>query len=166
MHLSCCDLIIFRQFHLTGELKNLRNIVAEAKAKDIKVLPAVVKHMLDRNMFLFGFVDVNENSAAERLDELSEGLELEVDLLKQKSADYARAKDLAIKEASDIVDVESIKHIAENQTLIGDVVGKTADDWKAQKELFYQKTGILHQPVKDSVDVVGEEYDKSQQEGA
>ncbi|XP_015158936.1 uncharacterized protein [Solanum tuberosum] len=176
-----------------GELKNLRNVVAEAKAKDVKVVPAVVKRMLDRNMFLFGFVDVNESSAAERLDELSEvqnasiqiackklfansriehfthmdmGLELEVDLLKQKSADYARAKDLAIKEASDIVDVESIKHIAENQTLIGDVVGKTADDWKAQKELFYQKTGILHQPVKDSVDVVGEEHDKSQQEGA
>uniref|UniRef100_M1D1S4 Uncharacterized protein n=1 Tax=Solanum tuberosum TaxID=4113 RepID=M1D1S4_SOLTU len=68
-----------------------------------------------------------------------------------------------LKEASDIVDVESIKHIAENQTLIGDVVGKTADDWKAQKELFYQKTGILHQPVKDSVDVVGKEHDKSQQ---
>ncbi|KAH0633479.1 hypothetical protein KY284_036265 [Solanum tuberosum] len=188
MHLSCCDLTIFRQFHLTGELKNLRNVVAEAKAKDVKVVPAVVKRMLDRNMFLFGFVDVNESSAAERLDELSEvqnasiqiacknriehfthmdmGLELEVDLLKQKSADYARAKDLAIKEASDIVDVESIKHIAENQTLIGDMVGKTADDWKAQKELFYQKTGILHQPVKDSVDVVGEEHDKSQQEGA
>ncbi|KAL3331901.1 hypothetical protein AABB24_032496 [Solanum stoloniferum] len=149
--------------------------------------------MLDRNMFLFGFVDVNESSAVERLDELSEvqnasiqiackklfansriehfthmdmGLELEVDLLKQKSADYARAKDLAIKEASDIVDIESIKHIAENQTLIGDVVRKTADDWKAQKELFYQKTGILHQPVKDSVDAVGEEHDKSQQEGA
>uniref|UniRef100_M1BV86 Uncharacterized protein n=1 Tax=Solanum tuberosum TaxID=4113 RepID=M1BV86_SOLTU len=187
----------FKNLVLSGELKNLRNVVAEAKAKDVKVVPAVVKRMLDRNMFLFGFVDVNESSAAERLDELSEvqnaiyskpslilfpwlfansriehfthmdmGLELEVDLLKQKSADYARAKDLAIKEASDIVDVESIKHIAENQTLIGDVVGKTADDWKAQKELFYQKTGILHQPVKDSVDVVGEEHDKSQQEGA
>uniref|UniRef100_M1D1S8 Uncharacterized protein n=1 Tax=Solanum tuberosum TaxID=4113 RepID=M1D1S8_SOLTU len=72
MHLSCCDLTIFRQFHLTGELKNLRNVVAEAKAKDVKVVPAVVKRMLDRNMFLFGFVDVNESSAAERLDELSE----------------------------------------------------------------------------------------------
>ncbi|KAK4731709.1 hypothetical protein R3W88_024697 [Solanum pinnatisectum] len=155
MHLSCCDLTIFHQFHLTGELKNLRNVVAEAKAKDVKVVPTV--RMLDRNMFLFGFVDVNESSA---------GLELEVDLLKQKSADYARAKDLAIKEASDIVDVERIKNIAENQTLIGDVVGKTADDWKAQKELFYQKTGILHQPVKDLVDVVGEEHDNSQQEGA
>ncbi|XP_015082156.1 uncharacterized protein LOC107025890 [Solanum pennellii] len=184
----------FKIYLSMGELKNLRNVVAEAKAKDVKVVPAVVKRMFDRNMFLFGFVDVNESSAAERLDELSEvqnasiqiackklfansriehfthmdmGLELEVDTLKQKSADYARAKDLAIKEASGIVDVESIKHIAENQTLIGDVVGKTADDWKVQKELFYQKTGILHQPVKkDSVDVVGGEHDKSQQKVA
>lgn len=72
MHLSCYDLTIFHQFHLTGELKNLRNVVAEAKAKDVKVVPAVVKRMFDRNMFLFGFVDVNESSAAERLDELSE----------------------------------------------------------------------------------------------
>lgn len=71
-----------------------------------------------------------------------------------------------LKGASDIVDVENIRHITENQTLIGDVVGKTADDWKAQKELFYQKTGIHHQPVRDSVDVVGEEQDKSQQEVA
>ncbi|KAH0639664.1 hypothetical protein KY285_036250 [Solanum tuberosum] len=157
MHLSCCDLTIFRQFHLTGELKNLRNVVAEAKAKDVKVVPAVVKRMLDRNMFLFGFVDVNESSAAERLDELSEvqnasiqiacknriehfthmdmGLELEVDLLKQKSADYASAKDLAIKALLFV---------------------STA----------YLVLKALHQPVKDSVDVVGEEHDKSQQEGA
>ncbi|KAG5626205.1 hypothetical protein H5410_011423 [Solanum commersonii] len=69
---------------------------------------------------------------------------------KQKSAEYARAKDLGIKRASDMVDVENIKHIAQNQTLIGDVVGKTAEDWKTQKELFYHKTGISHQTIKES----------------
>lgn len=36
--------------------------------------------------------------------------ELEVDLLKQKPAAYARAKYLDIKGASDMVDVENIKH--------------------------------------------------------
>lgn len=184
----------FKIYISLGDLKNLRNVVAEAKAKDVKVVAALVKRMLDRNMFLLGFVDVNESSAAERLDELTEvqnasiqiackklfantriehfthmdmGSELEVDLLKQKSAEYARAKELAIKEASDMVDVENIKHITENQTLIGDVVGKTADDWKAQKESFYQKTGIPREPVKDSVDTAREEQDKlSQQEVA
>ncbi|KAK6804914.1 hypothetical protein RDI58_002698 [Solanum bulbocastanum] len=49
-----------------------------------------------------------------------------------------------------MVDVENIKHITQNQTLIGDVVGKTAEDWKTQKELFYQKTGISHQTIKES----------------
>ncbi|PHT42560.1 hypothetical protein CQW23_16585 [Capsicum baccatum] len=186
-----------------GELKNLGNIVAEAKTKDVKVVSAVVKRMLDKNMFLFGFVDVNESSAAERLDELTGvqnasiqiackklfadtrighfthmdmGSELEVDLLKQKSTEYARAKELAIKVevdnfftcfhvsvlkgASDTVDIENIKHITQNQTLIGDLVGKTADDWKAQKELFYQKTGIRHQPVIVSQQDAQEEKEK------
>lgn len=184
----------FKIYISLGELKNLRNVVAEAKAKDVKVVPALVKRMLDRNMFLFGFVDVNESSAAERLDELTEiqnasiqiackklfantriehfthmdmGLELEVDLLKQKSIEYAKAKDLAIKGASDMVDVENIKHITENQTLIGDVVGKTAEDWKTQKELFYQQTGIRNPSVKDKLDTAREEQDKfSQQEAA
>ncbi|XP_009617488.1 uncharacterized protein LOC107773028 [Nicotiana tabacum] len=150
--------------------------------------------MLNRNMFLFGSVDVNEGSVTERLDELTEiqnasiriaskklfantqikhfthmdmGMELEVDLLKQKSAEYARAKELAIRAARDMVDVENIKHITENQTLIGDVVEKTAEDWKAQKEIFYQQTGIGFQPVKDSLDIVKEKQEKfSQQEVA
>ncbi|XP_016448035.1 uncharacterized protein LOC107773107 isoform X1 [Nicotiana tabacum] len=169
----------FKIYISLGDLKNLRNIVTEAKVKGVKVVPALVKRMLDRNMFLFGSVDVNEGSAAERLDELTEiqnasiriaskklfantriehfthmdmGMELEVDLLKQKSAEYARAKELAIRAARDMVDVENIKHITENQTLIGDVVEKTAEDWKAQKELFYQQTGI---------DIVKEVQEKS-----
>ncbi|XP_060172039.1 uncharacterized protein LOC132603138 isoform X2 [Lycium barbarum] len=181
----------FKIYISLGELKNLRNLVVEAKAKDVKVVPALAKRMLDRNMFLFGFVDVNEASAAERLDELTEvqnasiriackklfsnsriehfthldmGSELEVDLLRQKSEEYARAKDLAIKGAGDMVDVESIKHITENRTLIGDVFEKTADDWKAQKELFYQQTGIHPQPVKDSLNTVREEQEKSSQQ--
>lgn len=66
-----------------------------------------------------------------------------------------------------MVDVENIKHITENQTLIGDVVEKTAEDWKAQKEIFYQQTGIGFQPVKDSLDIVKEKQEKfSQQEVA
>lgn len=41
-----------------------------------------------------------------------------------------------------MVDVENIKHIAENQRLIGDVVEKTAADWKSQKETLYRETGF------------------------
>lgn len=40
------------------------------------------------------------------------------------------------------MDVENIKHIAANKKLVGEVVEKTAQDWTAQKELFYQQTGL------------------------
>lgn len=54
---------------------------------------------------------------------------------------------LVIEGASQVIDVENIKHIAENKRLIGDTVEKTAADWKSQKELFYEQTGFGHLPV-------------------
>ena len=38
--------------------------------------------------------------------------------------------------------MENIKHIAENQRLIGDVVEQTAADWNSQKETLYRQTGF------------------------
>nr|GMC46544.1 uncharacterized protein LOC109184283 [Ipomoea batatas] len=114
----------------TGELKRLQNLVADAKANNINVVCALVKRMLDRNMFLFGFVDINEGSATERVNELTEiqnarvqtayaklfantkiehfthldmGMELDADLIKQRSTEYAMAKRRAIE------DIETIK---------------------------------------------------------
>ncbi|KAK4375605.1 hypothetical protein RND71_006282 [Anisodus tanguticus] len=116
------------------ELKNLRNLVAEAKAKDVKVVPALVKRMLDRNMFLFGFVDVNKASAAERQ---------EYRMQTRKGSQVGVA-------------VER-----------GTAREPNPEEWKAQKELFYQLTGIRHQPVKYSLNTVREEQEKfSQQEVA
>ncbi|XP_042004287.1 uncharacterized protein LOC121753156 isoform X1 [Salvia splendens] len=151
------------------ELKQLKNLVIEAKAGGVNVVGALVKGMLERNMFLFGFVGVDEGSPAERVNEVTGehnariqaaykmlfansrlehfihmdlGTELDVDLFKKRSSEYAAAKELAIKEASQVVDVESIKHIAENQRLIGDVVEQTAADWNSQKETLYRQTGF------------------------
>ncbi|KAL0315590.1 UNVERIFIED_CONTAM: hypothetical protein Sradi_5437200, partial [Sesamum radiatum] len=75
------------------------------------------------------------------------GMELEVDLLKRRSSDYALAKELAIKEASQVIDVQNVKHITENKRLIGEMVEKTAADWNSQKELFYEQTGFGHLSV-------------------
>ncbi|XP_057768024.1 uncharacterized protein LOC130988247 isoform X2 [Salvia miltiorrhiza] len=157
------------KIYLYLELKKLKNLVIEAKAAGVKVVAALVKGMLERNMFLFGFVGVNEGSATERVNELTNDqnarirsaykllfnnsrlehfihmdldTELDVDLFKKRSSEYAAAKELAIKEASKVVDVENIKHIVENQRLIGDVVEKTAADWKSQKEALYRQTGF------------------------
>ncbi|KAL8497851.1 hypothetical protein ACS0TY_021265 [Phlomoides rotata] len=156
-------------FYFSGELRQLTKLVIDAKTMGVKVVAAILKSMLERNMFLFGSVGENEGSATDRVNELTDvqnarvqtaykklfsnsrlehfihmdmGMELDVDVLKKSSSDYAVAKELAIKEASQVIDVESIKHIAENKRLIGDIVEKTVTDWKSQKESFYEQTGI------------------------
>ncbi|XP_047332259.1 uncharacterized protein LOC124935871 [Impatiens glandulifera] len=70
------------------------------------------------------------------------GKEINVDAIMKISKDYAVAKELAITEASKIVDVQDIKHIAKGDKLIGEVVRKCAEDWNTQKQLFYQRTGM------------------------
>ncbi|XP_058182023.1 uncharacterized protein LOC131300281 isoform X1 [Rhododendron vialii] len=159
----------FKIYLSIGELKRLRILVIEAKEESIKVVPALVKRMLEKNMFLFGFVDINVGSVTERVNELTDmqnarvqvayktlfaktrieqfihmdlGKELDIDEIKKLSTDYAAAKEVAIREASDLLDVQNIKHIAENKKLVGEVVEKTAQDWTVQKELFYQQTGL------------------------
>ncbi|KZV50208.1 hypothetical protein F511_21123 [Dorcoceras hygrometricum] len=159
----------FKIYLSLGELRKLKNLVMEAKAIDLKVVSALVKSMLTKNMFLFGYMGANEGSVTERVNELTDiqnahvqtayqklfantrlehfihmdlARELDVDLLKKKSSEYAVAKELAIKEASQVLDVENIKHIAENKISIGDVVEKTVADWNIQKEMFYDQTGI------------------------
>ncbi|KAL0333956.1 UNVERIFIED_CONTAM: hypothetical protein Sangu_1551800 [Sesamum angustifolium] len=197
----------YRIYLSLGELRQLKNLAIESKAKGLKVVSALLKSMLDRNMFLFGFVGVNEGSPTERVNELTDiqnarvqaykklfansrlehfihmdlfhgkgyvfpaetiiyilklsdqglglgfgwtkclGMELEVDLLKRRSSDYALAKELAIKEASQVIDVQNVKHITENKRLFGEMVEKTAADWNSQKELFYEQTGFDHLSV-------------------
>lgn len=45
-------------------------------------------------------------------------------------------------EASGRVDVEDIKHIAENKKLVGNTVEDIVKEWDAQKESFSKHTGI------------------------
>ncbi|CAJ2634707.1 unnamed protein product [Trifolium pratense] len=159
----------FKVYISVGELKNLRVLVVDAKANDIRVVSALVKRMLERNMFLFGIVDLMESSVTETVNQLQQvqntciqiaykelfdkepienyvcmdlGMEFELNLLKKMSAEYAEAKNVAVKEASSILDVQNIKHISENKELIGDVVEKIADDWQVQKQTFYKQTGL------------------------
>ncbi|XP_026461072.1 uncharacterized protein LOC113362793 [Papaver somniferum] len=159
----------FRIYLSLGELQSLKCLVVEAKKQEILVVPALVKKMLDKNTFLFGFVDINESSVNDRLNAINDlqntrmqvacktlltntqierflhmdlGMELDQKVLKKMSSEYSAAKELAIKEAEKTVDIENIKHITENRKLIGDVVEKMAESWNAQKEVFYEQTGI------------------------
>ncbi|KAK7264889.1 hypothetical protein RJT34_32502 [Clitoria ternatea] len=152
-----------------GELVKLKILVTDSKANGIKVVPALVKRMLERNMFLFGSVDLTECSVTETVNQLQQlqdarvqfaykkifdstpidnyihmdlGSEVDLDLLKKMSSEYAEAKNVAIEEASNITDVQNIRHIAEDKELIGDVVEKIVNDWHAQKQNFYKQTGL------------------------
>ncbi|KAL7093469.1 hypothetical protein ACP275_11G042500 [Erythranthe tilingii] len=161
----------FKIYLSLGELRQLKKLAIDAKTTGVKVVSALLKTMVEKNMFLFGCVGVNEGSATERVNELTDiqnariqtaynklfansrlehfihmdmGVELGVGLVKKMSSDYAAAKELAIKDAGQVIDVENIKHIAENRRLIGDTMEKTAADWNSQKELFYEQTGFSH----------------------
>uniref|UniRef100_A0A2P2KM28 Uncharacterized protein n=1 Tax=Rhizophora mucronata TaxID=61149 RepID=A0A2P2KM28_RHIMU len=107
-----------------GELKKLRHLVVEAKEHSIKVVPTLVKRMLEKNVFLFGFVDLNEDSVGDTVNHLSElynsgvklawervvanpqiekfllmdmGMEFDLSSLKKMSSEYAEAKKEAIQ---------------------------------------------------------------------
>ena len=56
-----------------------------------------------------------------------------------------------------MIDTQDINHIAENQTLIGDVVGKTIADWNIHKETFYQKTGLNKRQVLENRSQISKE---------
>lgn len=66
-HAQCISIL-----QLTEELKKLRKLVINAKEHDIRVVSALVKRMLEKNVFLFGSVDTNEGSFTETVDQLTQ----------------------------------------------------------------------------------------------
>ncbi|URD97682.1 Small nuclear RNA activating complex (SNAPc), subunit SNAP43 [Musa troglodytarum] len=160
---------VFKIYLSLCELKRLRILVIDAKKIGIAVVPALVKKMLDKNMFLFGLVDRVDGYESQRVDEIMKlenkriqiayekllgntliedylhmdlGMELELSTLKKMSKEYAEAKELAISEAMGTVDTEDVKHITEDKKLVGDMVDDIVKDWDAQKETFCKQTGI------------------------
>ena len=67
-----CFMVFLFIWHSTGDLKKLKDLAANAKEKGVEVAPALIKRMLDRKIFLFGFVDINESSVRERVNDLAD----------------------------------------------------------------------------------------------
>ncbi|KAF0894230.1 hypothetical protein E2562_037727, partial [Oryza meyeriana var. granulata] len=159
----------FKIYFSLEELKKLKDFVVEAKQNGMDVVPALVKRILDKGMILFGFINLLGDSGAKQVSELTAsqnkrvqfacdklflntqiesymhmdlGLELELDKIKKSSTDYAKAKELAFAEASQIVGVEDARHIVENDKLLGDRVEEIVKEWDSQKEMFYEKTRV------------------------
>ncbi|XVE71496.1 hypothetical protein DITRI_Ditri10aG0155500 [Diplodiscus trichospermus] len=166
----------FKIYLSLGELRKLKSLVAEAKQMGIRVVPTLVKRMLEKNMFLFGFVDLNEGSVSETINSLTKlqdarvqvayeklfsdteieqylhmdlGMEVDLNVLKKMSTEYAMAKKQAIEEASEVVDVQNIKHISVNKESLSEIVEKIDEKWNNQKEVFYQRTGLTQQPAEE-----------------
>ncbi|XP_021275502.1 uncharacterized protein LOC110410217 [Herrania umbratica] len=166
----------FKIYLSLGELKKLKSLVAEAKEKGIRVVPTLVKRMLEKNMFLFGFVDFKEGSVSETINSLTKlqdariqvayeklftdteieqylhmnlGMEVDLNMLKKLSTEYAVAKKQAIEEASEVVDVQNIKHISENKESLSEIVEKIDENWNNQREVFYERTRLNPQPAEE-----------------
>ena len=89
MSFICPNLVVVDMKNLnvciyTGEVKKLRILVADAKANDIKVVPSLVKRMQDRNMFLFGSVDLIESSVTETVTQLQQLQDARIKLAYEK----------------------------------------------------------------------------------
>ncbi|XP_059448611.1 uncharacterized protein LOC132179840 isoform X2 [Corylus avellana] len=166
----------FKIYLSLGELRKLTELLVDAKEKGVKVVSAVVKRMLDKNMFLFGCLEINEGSATETVNQLTElqnariqvlynklfansriehflhmdlGREVDLNVVQEKSTEYAEAKKLAIEEASKVVDVQDIKHISKDKKLIGDEMAKIIDDWNVQRDVFNQQRGSSQLPPEE-----------------
>ncbi|XP_039031614.1 uncharacterized protein LOC120166431 [Hibiscus syriacus] len=61
----------FKIYLPLGETKKLTSLVSEAKEMGIRVVPTLVKRMLEKYMFLFGLVDLNESSVNETINSLT-----------------------------------------------------------------------------------------------
>ncbi|XWS70733.1 hypothetical protein CRYUN_Cryun03dG0073600 [Craigia yunnanensis] len=142
----------------------------------IRVVPTLMKRMLEKNMFLFGFVDLNEGSVSETINSLTKlqdvriqvayenlftdtaieqylhmdlGMEVDLNMLKKMSTEFELAKKQAIEEASEVVDVQNIKHISENKESLSEIVEKIDENWNNQRVVFYQRTGLNQQPAEE-----------------
>lgn len=177
----------FKIYISLEELKKLRKLVIDAKENNIKVVSSLVRKMLEKNTFLFGYVDTNEESFAETVNQLTQlqnarvqvaykelfantkiedflhmdlGMEVDLNTLKKMSTEYAEAKKIAITEASKVVDVGDIKHIAEGKELVGDVAEKMVGQWDSQREVFYRQTGVNQRQLQLMSDDDNDDFDK------
>ncbi|GJN09422.1 hypothetical protein PR202_ga27428 [Eleusine coracana subsp. coracana] len=159
----------FKIYLSLEECKQLKDFVVMAKQNELPLVPVLVKRMLDKGMFLFGFINLLGDNGEKQVEELTAsqnkrvkfasdklfantqlesymhmdlGAEFELDSIKKLSKEYAEAKELALAEASQTIDVEDARHILQNDKLLGDRVDEVVKEWDAQKEEFYEKTGL------------------------
>ncbi|XP_010557607.1 PREDICTED: uncharacterized protein LOC104826552 isoform X2 [Tarenaya hassleriana] len=159
----------FRIYISLQELGKLRDLLKEAKEMGVEVAAVVAKQMFERNMFIFGSVDLKEASAAEKINETTElqnrfmrvayekifanspiekflhldmGKEVDLDAISKMSKEYAETKKHAIEVASKVGEVEGIKHISEEKELMGERLGKLREELDERRHSLYRRANI------------------------
>ncbi|KAK1353745.1 Small nuclear RNA activating complex (SNAPc), subunit SNAP43 [Heracleum sosnowskyi] len=133
----------FRIYISLGELRRLRKLVVYSKKENVNVAPALVNRMLERNMFLFGAVNLKESSVTEKMKELRAKEDATIRIAQKKLFENSQIEHFIHMD----LDIQDIEHLTENHRLIGDVVGDTSEEWSHVKELFYQNTRYGQRPV-------------------
>ncbi|PWA98979.1 small nuclear RNA activating complex (SNAPc), subunit SNAP43 protein [Artemisia annua] len=155
----------FRIYLSISELKRLKELVADAKKENIEVVYCFVNHMIHRNLFLYGASEFKQEGSIEEeacaqnpnkrlcADTEIEGYnhmdlvnEVDLDVLKNMSTDYGVTKKLAIQEAVKVINTQDMKDIAEDLTLMGDVVEQTTQDWNIHQETVLPENGTQRTP--------------------
>lgn len=67
-----------------GEMKRLKDLVIDAKQNGVEVAAALVKLMLEKNSFLFGSVNIADDSAAKSVEEITKTNEERVQSAQEK----------------------------------------------------------------------------------
>lgn len=163
----------FKIYLSLEECRQLKDIVVMAKQNGLQLVPALVKRMLDKDMFLFGYMNLIDDNGDKQVEELTAlqnkrvkfacdklfantqaerylhmdlGAEFELDSIKKLSKEYAEAKELALAEASQTVEVDDAKHLLQSERLLGDKIDEVVKEWDVQKEGFYERTGLSSSP--------------------
>ncbi|KAJ1266158.1 hypothetical protein BS78_08G129600 [Paspalum vaginatum] len=160
----------FRIYLSLEECRQLKDFVVTAKQHGLRLVPALVKRMLDKGMFLFGYMNLlGDDNGEKQVEELTAlqnkrvelaceklfkntqaqsymhmdlGAEFELDSIQKLSKEYEEAKKLALAEAGQIVDVQDASHLLQSGKLLGDKIDEVVKEWNAQKEAFYERTGL------------------------
>ncbi|KAL5731437.1 hypothetical protein ACHQM5_004165 [Ranunculus cassubicifolius] len=160
----------FKIYLSLAELKKLKGLVVEAKGRNVKDVAAVVKRMYEKDVFMFGAIEMNDGFVSERVNEVMDlqnarvemayeklvrdtpiervvvemdlGRKVDVKAMRKLEKEYESSKGRAIAEAGEIVDVQDVMHIAEREKLFGDVMERVVEDWNTQKDVFCQQTGF------------------------
>lgn len=178
----------FKIYLSLKDLERLNVLVVDAKHNGVGVAIAVVKKMVAKNMFLFGFVEVDEELVSKTVNAMakqqhahlriaSEKLlshmpvqehvhmnlvkDLKLDELRKLGREYSMAKESVIKETSTMQNVDELLNVVQERgSEVGENLERIAEGWNEQRKSFYEQNGIKETDLTKTADDFAQELDE------